>query len=192
MAWNRRQMVRLLLLVYPSSSFITYDILQVLQGLIRLADAHELLPPINTTFVAKTDSLIEANIKDFVGALNATKSKTGSDTWWWGYRITTTTTPEEASDVHGWYDVWGLFQAWQRNPTLYGITNDTMIGKSIYQLEATLTNPGDVTSGIANTFGDTINLGNNLTSGYIDGTSGSGNTQARNQEGGLWGLYGEF
>lgn len=59
-----------------------------MEGLIRIADAHELLPPGNATWDARADSLVKTNVQAFVNDLTATASKKSTKTWVWPYKLT--------------------------------------------------------------------------------------------------------
>lgn len=70
--------------------------------MIHLAHAHELLPSPDTTRINRYDSIIAANIKDFVGSLKkSTSGGVASFGSSWVYMIGTQNTEEAAKGIHG-------------------------------------------------------------------------------------------
>ncbi|KAK4049036.1 hypothetical protein OIV83_004397 [Microbotryomycetes sp. JL201] len=131
MPWNRRMIM--------------------LHGFLRLAAAHELYPVQDLQRVAFYDHVVSLNVKAFLASLNATTSAQGRPTFDWDY-VEFEDHIEESMGVHGYFDIMGIWQAWQRNPSFFGVTNE-------------------VGTRFGNTFQDTINLGNNSFSGLVNGES---------------------
>ncbi|KAK4055976.1 hypothetical protein OIO90_002970 [Microbotryomycetes sp. JL221] len=135
----------------------------MLHGFLRLAAAHELYPAFDQKRVAFYDHIVQLNVQAFLASLNETTSVQGRPTYEW-YYVDGESYIEESMGVHGYFDILGLFQAWQRNPQFFGVTDEML-------------------TRFANTFQDTINLGNNSFSGLVNGLS----TEKARSVPGLWG-----
>ncbi|KAK4699031.1 hypothetical protein P7C70_g7235, partial [Phenoliferia sp. Uapishka_3] len=143
MPWNRRHLL--------------------LHSFLRLAAAHETLPVYDPVRVWTYDNIVRRNIKDFIAHLTPTETDMGAPTFIWNY-VKGKNNTEESKGVHGYYDILGLWMAWQRSPYLNGVTTS-------------------IAMALANTMQFKINLGNGTFSGLIDGTS----TSSAPSVPGLWG-----
>lgn len=104
----------------------------MISGLLSLARAHELLPNPDIGRISLLDNLTSVNIGDFIAALRPSATKNGLPTYVWSYVKANLGIEEAAKGIHGWFDVMGLFLAWQRNAGKFGITDDIMIGRQIF------------------------------------------------------------
>lgn len=143
MAWNRGFMVHLhISLLLPFQKRLTSS--QIIESLLRLAAIHETSAAKDETLVAAYDSYIQANVAIFSESCEETTSTDGHPTYDWTYalgsvslstqlllrlspratltrcRMSRRGTSEEVSGIHSYYDIHGVFKAWQRNPTLFG------------------------------------------------------------------------
>lgn len=116
----------------------------VLAAFFRLATAHETLLAYEPVRVWAYDNIARQNSHDFLASLNESESRYGFPTFDWDY-VEGRESTEESQGVHGYFDIWGIWLAWQRNPWLNGVTD--AIGERF-----------------ANTMETTINLGNSALS----------------------------
>ncbi|ORY76909.1 hypothetical protein BCR35DRAFT_353283 [Leucosporidium creatinivorum] len=105
MAWNRRMMV--------------------LDGLHKLATSHETTAAFDSSLSSAYDSFIAVNVKGFIADMTPTYADNGLPTYDWDYTVNKDNT-EEVKGQHGFWDILGVWQAWQRNPTLFGTTETLM------------------------------------------------------------------
>ncbi|KAL8283817.1 hypothetical protein RQP46_005249 [Phenoliferia psychrophenolica] len=131
MPWNRRMMI--------------------VHAFLRLAAAHETLPAYDPVRVWTYDNIARRNVRAFVASLEPSRSKSGALTFVWDY-VAGKNKTEESQGIHGYYDIWGTWIAWQRSPWIYGVNDST--GERF-----------------ANTFQFTINRHNGTFSGLVDGQS---------------------
>lgn len=132
MPWNRR--------------FLTLHVFH------KLAVAHRHSEALNTSRADALDHYIEANVKDFFSFLTDSQSSAGDDAYVWQYTADSTNNIEEVEGVHGYFDIWGVFTAWQRFPDLISDAQMTTFG---------------------NTMQEITNLRNGTFSGLVNGESSS-------------------
>ncbi|CAG8830629.1 5347_t:CDS:1 [Gigaspora margarita] len=128
MPWNRQQMMA--------------------NGFLRMAECHEIIGD-NETRVDKYFNIIQVSINWMISEFRPVKSKNGKDAYYWTYSEGSKS-PEHIN-IHGLYDIWGMYRAWQRKDKL-NVSSDVMVK-------------------LANTMMYTINIGDYKISKYIDGTT---------------------
>ncbi|GAA5849743.1 hypothetical protein JCM8547_000551 [Rhodosporidiobolus lusitaniae] len=132
MPWNRRMMM--------------------IHGYLRLAAAHETAAAYDANLTSKYDTVAQMNVQEFLRDLNETKAIRGGEvTFDWDY-AQGENNDEESQGVHAYFDIWGAWQAWQRNSATFGLSN--YIGQTF-----------------ANTFENTISFGNGTFAGLVTGSS---------------------
>lgn len=190
------------------TNLISLILAKVIDELVRLATAHELLPTPDTTRVSQEDKIIAAIIQAFIKAVGSTKSKAGNPTYLWSYNIGSNG-PEEAAEEYT-----GLSRLLrqlhrsdtevteaQRNRCLGIVPSlveepDAVLDhrRSHDRSDAFLPFAGSGiltphSPALGNTMQDTIYLGKTGFSGYVDGTSDSSESIKATMPGN-WALYG--
>lgn len=89
MAWNRGMMI--------------------LDGMIKLAAAHETAPVANPALTARYDDFIRVNIQAFVADCTEVTAPNGAPAYDWDYQIGMNNT-EEVKGIHAYFDVVGVMQ----------------------------------------------------------------------------------
>ena len=132
MPWNRR--------------FLTLHVFH------KLAIAHRHSEALNASRADVLDHYIQVNVQDFFKYLTDSTSAGGDAAYVWQYVSDSQTNTEEVEGVHGYFDIWGVFGAWQRFPTLVTDARMTILG---------------------NTMQEVTNLRNGTFSGLVNGQSSS-------------------
>ncbi|KAI5476244.1 hypothetical protein MNV49_007944 [Pseudohyphozyma bogoriensis] len=112
-----------LLAIQPNDS--RYSVCQdtLLHGFFALAAAHETVPALDTVRTWKYDRYITANLKDFVANLeDGQNTSSGATSFTWNY-VKLKDDTEQSRGVHGYYDVLGMWWAYQRSKSAYGVTD---------------------------------------------------------------------
>jgi hypothetical protein len=73
----------------------------VIQGLVNLANAHELLPTLDPTRVTTQDGYVQTNLKDFISYLTATNSSLNTSTYSWKYLQAYSSAEQASHGIHG-------------------------------------------------------------------------------------------
>lgn len=106
MPWNRR--------------FLT------LHAFFRLATAHEADVAYDPVKSWRYDAIIRRNVVDFTASLESSMAK-GEQTFIWNY-VDEKEWVEEVDGVHGYFDTFGVWTAWQRNRKYFNMTDDLLVG----------------------------------------------------------------
>ncbi|SGY19306.1 BQ5605_C014g07611 [Microbotryum silenes-dioicae] len=141
----------------------------LLDGMSKLASAYEHPMLFDPSVTASYDQLIKVNLETFVNDMEPTRTFNGMlPSYDWDYVVGRNNT-EEVRGIHGWFDVYWFFMAWQRNADYYNITTSLM-------------------TSLANTMQYTIYQGNNTFSAYVDGHSTAADPAVTVLSGG-WAYY---
>jgi autotransporter-associated beta strand protein len=137
-------------------------IMMLLQDFERLAQCHEILGD-NPGLEAQYDAIVKSNSVYCVNGManDDPYQVNGQPVYNWGYYPTAK--PSEATEIHGEYDVMGVYRAYNRSmgglSVTYGLSFPTVVP-------------------FANTLADVIYLGTNSFSVWVDGTGGTQTIQA--------------
>ncbi|SCZ99069.1 BZ3500_MvSof-1268-A1-R1_Chr3-1g05792 [Microbotryum saponariae] len=98
----------------------------LLDGMLKLASAYEHPMLFDPSVTASYDELIRVNLKTFVNDMEQTSTLNGTlPSYDWDYVVGRNNT-EEVRGIHGWFDVYWFFMAWQRNAAYYNMTTSLM------------------------------------------------------------------
>ncbi|SDA01397.1 BZ3500_MvSof-1268-A1-R1_Chr10-1g02625 [Microbotryum saponariae] len=98
----------------------------LLDGMLKLASAYEHPMLFNPSVTASYDELIRVNLQTFVNDMEQTSTLNGTlPSYDWDYVVGRNNT-EEVRGIHGWFDVYWFFMAWQRNAAYYNMTTSLM------------------------------------------------------------------
>ncbi|GJN88968.1 hypothetical protein Rhopal_001939-T1 [Rhodotorula paludigena] len=143
--------------------------MMIMYGYLKLAAAHETPDLWEPDTTAYYDTIAKQHITNFIDDLeHSTAVRNGVKTYDWNYSYGEDHT-EEAQGVHAYFDIWGCWQTWQRNSAVFGVSNE-------------------VGTTFANTFEETISLGNGSFSGLVTGHSTTKSYMINRLYGG-WGFY---